>query len=122
MAIKPLEINSKRITIMKSVTGADYDSKTVLTNSAWEYVELWLRRQKGDRTRKALFFWQQAHYFFDASNVLPVESRPLTSYYCCLNAAKALLAINGSQSIDFDNMSHGISSDMRKSKNKNIIK
>lgn len=120
MAIKPLEINSKRLSLMKSVTGADYNAKTVLTNSAWEYVELWLRRQSSDRARKALFFWQQAHYFFDASESLPIESRPLTSYYCCMNAAKALLAINASSEINFDNIAHGITSDRRQWNNNNI--
>lgn len=110
MSIKTLEINSKRITIMKPVTGADYNAKTVLTNSSWEYVELWLRRKSGERAKQALFFWIQAKYFFQASECLPVESRPLTSYYCCMNAAKALLAINGSSTINFDNIAHGISS------------
>ena len=120
MAIKPLEINSKRLNLMKSVTGADYSAKTVLTNSAWEYVELWLRQQSGERARDALFFWQQSHNFFDASECLPIESRPLTSYYCCLNAAKALLAINGPAEINFDNIAHGISSDRRQWANNNI--
>lgn len=120
MSIKQLEINSKCLTLMKSVTGADYNAKTVLTNSAWEYVELWLKRQNGDRARDALFFWQQAHSFFDASENLPIESRPLTSYYCCMNAAKALLAINGPDEINFDNIAHGITSDRRQWKNNNI--
>lgn len=113
MSIRPLEIYSKKIHIMKAVTGANYEGKTVLTNSAWEYVDLWLRRAKGDRAKQALFFWNQAHNFFIASEQLPIESRPLTSYYCCMNAAKALLAINGDKSIDFDNIAHGITSDRR---------
>ena len=46
MIIKPLEVNSKNLSLMKAVTNADYNKKTVLTNSAWEYVELWLKRQK----------------------------------------------------------------------------
>ena len=120
MEIKPLEINSKKLTLMKSVTGADYTAKTVLTNSAWEYVELWLRRQKGERANEALFFWRQAHNFFTASECLPIESRPLTSYYCCMNAAKALLAINGDASINFGNIAHGITSDRRQWNNNNI--
>lgn len=120
MTIKPLEINSKRLTLMKSVTGANYEARTVLTNSAWEYVELWLRRQRSDRAKEALFFWKQAHNFYNASECLPLESRPLTSYYCCMNAAKALLAINGNNTINFDNIAHGISSDRKQWKNNNI--
>lgn len=73
MAIKPLEINSKRLSLMKSVTGANYDAKTVLTNSVWEYVELWLRRQNGDKAKEALFYWNQAQSFYDASECLPIE-------------------------------------------------
>lgn len=107
----PIKINSKEIQLMKPLTEADYDSKTVLTNSSWEYVELWLRRQHGDKARRALFFWSQAKCFFDASEILPIESRPLTSYYCCMNAAKALLAVRGNPKINFDNISHGITSD-----------
>ena len=120
MAIKPLEINSKHLNLLKSVTGADYSAKTVLTNSAWEYVELWLRRQNGIRAKEALFFWQQAHNFFSASECLPIESRPLTSYYCCLNASKALLAINGPANINFDNIAHGITSDRQQWRTNNI--
>lgn len=120
MATKYLEINSKRLTLMKSVTGADYGAKTVLTNSAWEYVELWLRRKNGNRAKEALFFWQQAHSFFNASECLPIESKPLTAYYCCMNAAKALLAINGDPGIKFDNIAHGVTSDRRQWTNNNI--
>lgn len=120
MAIKPLEINSKELHLMKPVTSADYDGKTVLTNSAWEYVELWLRRTNSEKSKRALFYWKQAKNFFVASENLPIESRPLTSYYCCMNAAKALLAIRGDDTIDFDNMSHGISSDRRQWTTNNI--
>lgn len=37
---KGITINSKNITLLKPITGADYKSKTVLTDSSWEYVEL----------------------------------------------------------------------------------
>lgn len=97
---------------MKPITEAAYNEKTVLTNSSWEYVDLWFRRQSGTRAKRALFYWEQAKNFYDASELLPIESKPLTAYYCCMNAAKALLAIKGDRSIDFDgNLVHGISSD-----------
>lgn len=120
MAIKQLEINSKTVRLMKPVTGANYSGKTVLTNSAWEYVELWLMRQSSSRAKRALFYWGQAQNFYCASENLPIESRPLTSYYCCLNAAKALLAIKGPDNIDFDNLSHGICSDRKQWRTKNL--
>ena len=103
MSIKPLELNAKTLKLMKPVTSANYTEKTVLTNSSWEYVELWLKRQNYEKSKRALFYWLQAKSFFNASECLPVESRPLTSYYCCLNAAKALLSIRGRDNIDFDN-------------------
>ena len=92
---KSIIINSKEISLLKPITYADYESKTILTDSAWEYVELWLKRQKDVKSQEALFFWQQAKHFFHASECLPQNSKPLTSYYCCMNAAKALLCING---------------------------
>ena len=105
---KTITLNSKEITLLKPLTSADYDGKTILTDSAWEYVELWLMRQKDSQSKDALFFWRQAKHFFLASECLPQNSKPLTSYYCCLNATKALLCVNG---INVTNISHGITQD-----------
>ncbi|MEZ5557989.1 MAG: YaaC family protein [Pseudomonadales bacterium] len=71
----------------------NFASKTVLVTDTWDYVAMWLKRNKkgGD----AYFYWQQAKSFFDASSSLPKESSPLTSYYCFLNATKAFLAAHG---------------------------
>lgn len=49
MSTKPLEINSKEIQLLKSITSADYSGKTVLTNSSWEFVELWFKRQSSKK-------------------------------------------------------------------------
>lgn len=118
--LKKIIINSKEITLLKSVTNADYSAKTVLTNSAWQYVELWLKRHHGVDTQAALFYWEQAKCFYDASTELPINSKPLTSYYCCLNAAKALLSIKG---IPLSNISHGITQDRHVlSQNKSLEK
>lgn len=102
---KVITVNSKELSLLKPITAADYRSKTILTDSAWEYVELWFKRQKDEKSKNALFYWQQAKHFFVASENLPQNSKPLTSYYCCLNAAKALLCVNG---VDVTNISHGI--------------
>lgn len=102
---KNIVVNSKEISLLKPVTEANYESKTVLTNSVWEYVELWLMRQKEAKAQDALFYWQQGKHFFDASECLPQNSKPLTAYYCCLNAAKALLCIAG---VNVNNISYGI--------------
>ena len=120
MVIKQLIIKSKPISLKKPLKSADYQSRTVLTNSVWEYVELWLRRECSKNADNALFYWEQAKCFYNASECLPIESKPLTAYYCCLNATKALLSIKGPNTINFDNLSHGISSDRAQWKNNNI--
>lgn len=72
----------------KAAVGAVFGKKTVLTNSPWEFVSLWLRRQGHD---DAGFYWNQARVFHQASASLPVESAPLLLYYTFMNAVKALL-------------------------------
>lgn len=66
-----------------------------MTDSCWEYVALFLKRQSMAGASDALFYWEQAHSFYLASQELPDNARPLTSYYCILNAAKALLRYKG---------------------------
>ena len=102
-----IEINNKELRLMKAHLSPNYKSKTVLSNSAFEYVDLWLRSQPGTKYQEASFYWKQAHNFYDASFVLPIEAKPLTSYYSCMNAAKALLVIRG---INVDSISHGVAS------------
>lgn len=115
---KPIVVKSKEISLLKPYTGANYDSKTVLTDSSWQYVELWFKRQSGENAKKALFYWQQAKHFFQASECLPENAKPLTSYYCCLNAVKALLCVNG---IDVKNIHHGVHSNVNKTSSNSLI-
>lgn len=105
---KEICINSKPCEVMKSVCKPKYGSKTVLTDSCWEYVSLFLKRQSISGASDALFYWEQAHSFYLASESLPDNARPLTSYYCILNAAKALLRYKGIEDVKLN--SHGISS------------
>ena len=91
---KEISINGKPCELMKAVRKPKYGTKTILTDSAWEYVSLYLKRKSTAGTSDALFYWKQAHNFYLASQSLPDSARPLTSYYCILNAAKALLRFN----------------------------
>lgn len=92
MASIPLRIGQKAVTIHKAIVSPDFTGKTVLVSDTWDYVEMWLKRHhKGD----ASFYWEQARQFFRASVELPKTSSPLTTYYCFLNAVKALLAVKG---------------------------
>ena len=96
-----LKIKGKKIKIHKANNFPQYSEKSVLTDSTWNYVDMWLKRNS---YKEALFFWEQAKYFYNASKLLPILSSPLTSYYCFLNATKALLLV---KNIHF-NDSHGV--------------
>ena len=72
----------------KAVVSADFGSKTILVDDPWLYVELWLKRNKKS---EALFYWEQAREFYQVAKALPPLLASLPSYYCFLNAVKALL-------------------------------
>lgn len=102
-----LKIGNRPIKLMKAHSNPDFKCRTVLSNSTYEYVELWLRNQKGPKFQEALFYWKQSRHFYRASLDLPIDAKPLTSYYSIMNAAKALLVIQG---ISVINIGHGVSS------------
>ena len=79
------------------------DSKVILTDSTWQYVEIYLKRNCANSD--AVFYWQQAKNFYEATKKLDLVSKPLTTYYCLLNVTKALLE---SKSVNY-HFSHGVS-------------
>lgn len=120
MSFKEICINYKPCELMKSVKNPKYGGKTILTDSCWEYVSLFLKRQSTADASDALFYWEQAHNFYLASKTLPDSACPLTSYYCILNAAKALLRYKG---IDDESLNmHGLSSERYEANKVNIKK
>jgi len=88
MSSHKLYIAGKSVRLHGSLIGADFRKPRVLCSDPWEFVSLWLKR---DHQQDAAFYWEQAHHFHEASKSLPELSSPLTSYYCFLNATKALL-------------------------------
>ena len=92
MTFVPLKMGTKELAFRKGTVAPSFGAPTVLVSDPWDYVELWIKREA---TKEALFFWQQARHFFGASLELPKTASPLTSYYCFLNASKALLAVKG---------------------------
>lgn len=102
-----LKIKSRTLRLMKPFTNVKYDGKTVLSNSVFEYVELWLSGKGGIKYEDSLFYWRQARDFYKATKILPIQSAPLTAYYCIMNATKALLSVHGLKLV---NISHGVSS------------
>ncbi len=89
MGISPLKIKGRPVSLQKCVVHPVFGARTVLTNTPWAFVGLWLKRNK---LKDAALYWDQAQAFFDASVGLPIQSAPLLLYYSYMNAAKALLA------------------------------
>jgi hypothetical protein len=88
----------------KATRNAEFGGRTVLTNSPWEYVALWLQRNNNAGAEAASFYWTQARAFALAAQGLPQESAPLPLYYSYMNAAKALLVSKGKVIQEF----HGV--------------
>lgn len=102
MPAKQISLDNKKLSLHKASIRPDFSSKTVLVEDTWDYVRMWLTRNKKE---KALFYWEQAAQFHRATLQLPNTSSPLTAYYCFLNAAKALLSV---RSINVSEQ-HGVS-------------
>ena len=94
--IVPIKLASRLVKPHKAIISPDLLARNVLTNSHWDFVELWLRKK---RKKNALFYWNQAREFNNASIGLPIQSSPLLHYYSFMNATKALLC---SKNIDFN--------------------
>jgi YaaC-like Protein len=102
MARQIVEYRGTRLRLYSCRADPQLAAPRVLGTDPWQYVELWLRRE-GDKD--ARFYWSQARAFYRASSGLDPTASPLTSYYCMLNAAKALLKSRG---VTFSD-GHGVS-------------
>lgn len=103
MAVEPVRLNGRVLALHKATVRPEFGVRTVLTNSPWRFVNLWLKRNK---EHDALFYWEQAEQFYDASRDLPLQSAPLLLYYSFMNATKALLS---AKHVAFDSY-HGVNS------------
>lgn len=92
MGKRILQYKHKPVVLKKAVSHPDFKASTVLVSDPWQYVDLWLRREKHHDAR---FYWQQAEQFALAARTLPPTASPLPAYYCILNATKALLEAKG---------------------------
>lgn len=88
MPAHKLHIAGKGVGLHGNLIAPNFRTQRVLCSDPWGFVSLWLKRH---HQKDALFYWEQSHQFYNASVSLPVLSAPLTSYYCFLNATKALL-------------------------------
>ncbi|HBJ01837.1 MAG TPA: hypothetical protein DDY89_15425 [Lysinibacillus sp.] len=103
--ISIIKVNNRNLVLKKSYNEPNFKGKSVLVNDPWDYVDMWLKRSNNNKKEEAIFYWQQAKQFYKASLSLPLTSAPLTSYYCFLNATKALLLI---RNVSFTDQ-HGVS-------------
>ena len=96
----------------KAILDPKFDARTVLTNTPWEFVSLWLKREK---QHDALILWSQAREFYDVAGAVSLQTAPLLQYYSFMNATKALLTAKG---IAFD-PHHGVkAANLRRSSNR----
>ncbi len=93
MAAEQIIFKSKPLRIQKAAISPDFNSKTVIVRDHWDYVEMWLKKEK---LTTALEFWNQAERFYKSCNQKDSLSAPLLLYYCFLNASKALLTVKNS--------------------------
>ena len=100
-----IHIGKREVSLKNADINPDLISETVLTDSTWSYVEIFLKQDNSAKAKEALFYWEQAKNFYDASKDLSLIAVPLTMYYCFLNATKALLHFKG---VNF-NLKHGVS-------------
>lgn len=113
MAVIPLILDGRPLQLHKAIVNPSLGTRTVLTNSPWPFVELWLKREKKS---SALFYWRQAREFYGAAGGMTLESSPLLLYYSFMNATKALLVAKG---VAFDQI-HGITAGPRRKPNSRI--
>jgi hypothetical protein len=92
MAIEQIYLRGRELKPHKAIVSPSLGTRTVLTNSPWNFVSLWLKREHKD---KALFYWDQAHEFASAASNISAQSTPLLHYYSFMNAVKALLVAKG---------------------------
>jgi YaaC-like Protein len=104
MSLETIKLHGRDVKPHKATQKADFGARTVLTNSPWEYVSLWLQRSDIPSAKDAAFYWTQARAFTSAAQGLPQESAPLPLYYSYMNATKALLVSKGIALQEF----HGI--------------
>ncbi|ROQ21042.1 YaaC-like protein [Marinimicrobium koreense] len=92
MAHRDIIINSKKVSPHKAYVGPKFNEKTILVESHFEFIEMWLQRNGNEDSR---IYWDQAKNFYHAAANTDVTSKPLVAYYCMLNASKSLLALKG---------------------------
>lgn len=112
VSIITIKYKGRELKPYKAIVSPLIGVPTVLTQSSWDFVSLWLKKEGH---KNALLYWHQSEEFNKASQGMPIQSSPLLHYYSYMNAVKALLT---AKNISFDQM-HGVKAhNMRGSSNK----
>jgi hypothetical protein len=90
MATEDIRAQSVRLFPHSARLEPAFGTRAVLSPDPFAYVRLKMQRAG---QRDALVYWRQAEEFLQASSRLSAAASPLTSYYCILNAVKALLTL-----------------------------
>lgn len=109
MAHQELRVDGVKLFPHAAVLDPTFALRTVISPDPFAYVRLKLERRE---QRDALVYWRQAEEFFRASSTLSSGASPVTSYYCMLNAVKALLSAREVPNGDL----HGLSGSAKKGK------
>ncbi|MBR5130575.1 MAG: hypothetical protein IKV03_05065 [Alphaproteobacteria bacterium] len=96
MSMEYIKINRKQVGLKKTVINPNFDSKTVVTDNIYDYVELCIKRDSSIKRKKQqlLSLWNQSREFFNLISKVSKPVKPLLSYYCFLNATKTMLLYN----------------------------
>lgn len=62
---RTIKINGKELKLMKAHIKPNYKSRTVLSNTTFDYIMLWLRNNC--KANDAVFYWKQAMDFYNAT-------------------------------------------------------
>lgn len=107
MEFEDYKYNDKPIKLWKVIHPVDLNLFRSIVSSPFKFVQFHIKTSKGlskSSKEEALLLWSQAEEFFNSANSMSAYSRPLSSYYCILNAVKTLLVVKG---ISF-NPRHGV--------------
>jgi hypothetical protein len=65
-----IQVGKNEVVLKKAHDKPNFTSKTILTDSTWSYVEIFLMQEKSKEAEEALFYWEQVRNFYEASKSL----------------------------------------------------
>lgn len=96
MEFEDYKYNDKPIKLWKVIKPTDLNLFRSIVSSPFKFVQFHIKTSKGlskSSKEEALLLWGQAEEFFNSANSMSAYSKPLSSYYCILNAVKTLLVV-----------------------------